>query len=93
MTRAQVLAFIERLAVDKELQLKVGAATNSSQVIKFAQEAGFDFTIEEFRSTALHLPTANRDELTDGELKAVSGGEASPHYGDLITRIIGLPDC
>jgi predicted ribosomally synthesized peptide with nif11-like leader len=93
MSRSQVLAFIERLAVDRELQLKVGAATNSSQVIKFAQEAGFDFTIEEFRSTALHLPTASQDELTDGDLAVVSGGEGSLGYGNLISRIIGLPDC
>jgi predicted ribosomally synthesized peptide with nif11-like leader len=93
MSRSQVLAFIEHLATDKDLQVKVGTATNSSQVIQFASEAGFDFTIEEFRSTALHLSTTNQDELTDGDLAVVSGGEKSPVYSNLISRIIGLPDC
>ena len=71
MSVEQAKAFMEKLDSDKTFLTQIARANSDEARLQLAQEAGFDFTAEEFAS-AMELP--GNDELSDDELEAVAGG-------------------
>ena len=58
--------YIERLKNDQEFAQKVTACIDAEERMRFAREAGFDFTASELKMAG--------QELSDNDLDSVSGG-------------------
>ena len=65
MSEDQLKAFMEAVKVDAGLQEKLKAAGDDNAVVAIAKEAGFVISVEEVTA---------RQELSDGELEEVAGG-------------------
>jgi len=60
-------AFIERIKTDEAFNKKVKEFGGAEERMAFVREAGFSFTAEEMKEVD--------DQLSDGELDAVAGGD------------------
>ncbi len=60
-------AFLQELAGNEALKLRILSCTSAEERLNIAKETGFEFTAEEFSDA--------RSQLFDDELDAVSGGE------------------
>lgn len=76
MSKEQIKDFLLELKKSTNLQqrLKAGNVTERSAFIKIANDAGFDFTAEEWREYAKQVNEARNVKLTDDELDKVSAG-------------------
>lgn len=59
-------AFIERMKADEDFAKKVKECESAESRMSFVKEAGYDFTVEEFKEVQL--------ELTDEEIDNVASG-------------------
>ncbi len=74
MSNAEVFSFLNRADNDPELKHKLmSVPASTTHIIRLANEAGYQFTVEELRTVLLqHIPPANEpDELSDAQLDAV----------------------
>lgn len=96
MSLGQVKSFYEQLANDETFRTQIQGVESKDECSQVVQDAGYDFTPEEFEEYTIQLleSTANKGELQDlseKELEAVFGGilgryEVRPLYG-----VITLP--
>lgn len=77
-TTDRYLKFIERVAVDPDMESKLSAIEpgNTDQVIALAAENGFTFTTEEIRQASheARVLVHQGDELSEADLELVAGG-------------------
>jgi len=90
MAQENVKLFLEALAKDKNLKDKVLEMSKKyegktldeeklnsiyqNELMPFAKECGFEFTLSEYKSYGLQAKKVETGKLDDDELKAVSGG-------------------
>jgi len=76
-------AFAERMRSDKAFRAKMQSAGSVAERKKLTDEAGYDFTREDFMQVKAELVEALRGELSDEELANVAGGKccAESCYG------------
>ncbi|MCP4575490.1 MAG: Nif11-like leader peptide family natural product precursor [Deltaproteobacteria bacterium] len=67
-------AFLKRVKNDEDFRKSVGEITTTEERMEYVKGAGFDFTKQQFDMI--------KDELSDGELECVSGGNCpEDQYG------------
>ncbi|HLY25254.1 MAG TPA: Nif11-like leader peptide family RiPP precursor [Aggregatilineales bacterium] len=73
MSKQAILAFGDKVMVDKTLHDKVKRVTpnDSHELIRIASEAGFDFNADELMDV---IRAEKAGELSDAELSQVAGG-------------------
>ncbi|MDJ0531131.1 MAG: Nif11-like leader peptide family natural product precursor [Xenococcaceae cyanobacterium MO_207.B15] len=79
MSREHVKAFYERLAKDETFKAQIEGAESKQECSQIIQEAGYDFTQEEFEEFTAQLLDSDDaensfDELSEKTLEAVFGG-------------------
>ncbi len=74
-------AFYERVATDEAFREQLRNVANDEQGQNIIQEAGYDFTPEDWNMMSEQLSQSNESELSDAELEAVAGGFFVPMYG------------
>ena len=74
----QIKAFIEKIKTDESLRLSMESLAEKKadikEVLKLAEDQGFNFTREEWDSYAKAAFEAKKGEVTDDQLAAVAGG-------------------
>lgn len=94
MSLENVQAFYQRVAKDEAFRTQLGAANSQEEYSQIVQEAGYNFTeqeFEEFTAQLLEQTTAEGElqDLDEKELAAVLGGvKIRPPF---IVPIYGLP--
>ena len=84
MSTEQVKSFMEEVKSNKNLQEKLGALPTDnmeeaiSQGLKIANEAGFDFSKEDFLT--YNTQNVQETELSNSDLEQVSGGGTYTTY-------------
>ncbi len=75
MGKEQIKDFLEEVKTNADLQQKLNdeGITNESEVVKIANVAGFDFTVDEWLDYAKNV-RPEKIEIGDDELDKVSGG-------------------
>lgn len=68
--------FLEKMAQDQELVVKMSAMQDPDEAYKLASSVQDGFTKEEFITTVKELAAANND-LTDDDLKQFGGTDSS----------------
>lgn len=80
MSVAAAKAFVKKLKADQELDEKVTACANATELLKVIADAGFDCTSDELKECT--------DLLADSDLDKVVGGGiwdcTSPQYKQII---------
>lgn len=82
MSRENVKAFYRSLATDEAFRTQIKATESKDECSQIVQNAGYDFTLEEFEAVTAELLKSNvaddslRD-LSEKELEAVIGGAVS----------------
>lgn len=67
--------FLKKLQSDSSLKAKFQNASDQATRHRMAKEAGFDFTLPEFKQTLDEVTAAAEEgELTEDQLQAVAGG-------------------
>ncbi|RJR43254.1 MAG: Nif11-like leader peptide family natural product precursor [Deltaproteobacteria bacterium] len=66
--------FLHRIDTDQALKDRLAAAADHEARQKIVREAGFDFTLENFKQAAQELAAAADKELTTEELAGIAGG-------------------
>lgn len=89
MSLQSVKAFYERLASDETFRTQLQGVESKDQCSQFVQNAGYDFTTQEFEEYTAQLLESNSDndeikDLNEKELEAVFGGASS-------TSTVGIP--
>ncbi|MDJ0845903.1 Nif11-like leader peptide family natural product precursor [Crocosphaera sp.] len=79
MSLESVKAFYQRLAQDQEFRTQLEGLETSEESSQLLQQAGYNFTQEEFENYTAELLESNLDEgdlkdLNEKELEAVFGG-------------------
>lgn len=75
MILESVIRFYKSLVKDKDFRNKLANVSNPEEYRKIIQDAGYEFTQEEFEtSTAQILEQNGIDELSEEELEFVFGG-------------------
>ena len=77
MSEEQLAALLAKLKNDGGLQEKLKGAAGPDAAVALAKEAGFDISKDDWLKYRLEQPF----ELSDEELDAVSGGQATMAYG------------
>ena len=85
----KVIGFYKRLVKDKDFRSQLESASNSSECRKIMQEAGYEFTQEEFETATAQILEKKglRDlddsfsELSEQELELAFGGFANSYWG------------
>ena len=77
-------AFLSRVASDEAFKKSLENAPNEEARKAIVKEAGYDFTKAEMESL---LAADGEGELSDEELEAVAGGNASTVITDIATTI------
>ncbi|QNI54259.1 nif11-like leader peptide domain protein [Synechococcus sp. BIOS-E4-1] len=65
MSEAQLKAFLQKVNGDANIQEKLKAAKSPEEVVKIAEETGYEFTVDQLSANVL---------LSEDELKDVAGG-------------------
>ena len=60
--------FLTKVAKDEEFSKRLGGCQTRADKYQFAQEAGFEFTVDEMKAAG--------SELQDADLEVISGGVA-----------------
>ena|SRR5258708_4913711 len=84
MAKDQALQFIARVNEDAALRDKLQTVSKEgiNGLVRVGKEVGFDFSTEEFESTALEQWGSRRsDEVTDDELDGIAGGAFTVKFG------------
>lgn len=71
MSKESAVAYLERIAKDKEFRDKVASAKDDAERWDMVKEAGFDFTKEELKQV---IQETSGKKLSDAELEQVTGG-------------------
>jgi predicted ribosomally synthesized peptide with nif11-like leader len=66
--------FLEKIETDQVLKERLEAAPDLEARQQIVQEAGFDFTVEEFKQAVEELAAAAGQELTAKELQDIAAG-------------------
>ena len=66
MSEEQFKAFLDKAKVDTNLQMKIKAAKSSNELVRIAQDAGYEIIVEDF----------NNSDLSEEDLEHISGGGA-----------------
>ena len=77
MAKDQALQFIARVNEDAALRDKLQTVSKDgiNGLVRVGKEVGYDFSTEEFESTALEQWGSRRsDEVSDDELDGIAGG-------------------
>ena len=83
MSKAEIERFISDLKADENLQSEGKAkVTGVPALVQFANERGYDITVEDIREHA----RSQGQELSEEQLGAVAGGRPGP--GPLIVPIV-----
>ncbi|MDF5706983.1 MAG: Nif11-like leader peptide family natural product precursor [Nostoc sp. S4] len=82
MSFENVRAFYEKLVSDEAFRSKMQQVQSKDECSRLVQEAGYDFTQEEFEEYTAQLLESNPDnseirDLNDQELETVFGGASS----------------
>ena len=77
MSEEQLAALLAKLKNDGGLQEKLKGAADPDAAVALVKEAGFDISKDDWLKYRLEQPF----ELSDEELDAVSGGQATMAYG------------
>ena len=84
-----VISFYKRLVKDKDFRTQLESASNSSECKKIMQEAGYEFTQEEFETATVQILEENKlrdlddsfSELSEQEVELAVGGVWSSYWG------------
>ncbi len=71
MSKQNVLDFFKIIENDSILKQKLKAVANKEDLLKLAQELGYNFTAEDINAV---VEKAESDELNEEELSAIAGG-------------------
>jgi predicted ribosomally synthesized peptide with nif11-like leader len=72
--------FIKRIETNLGLKERLEAAPDYEARQQIVQEAGFDFTVEEFKQAVEELAAAACQELTPEELQDIAAGAGKIHW-------------
>ena len=78
MSKETAKKLIAEMQTSEELKAKIAGITDKDELVKMANEAGFDVTIEEMIEAEHEYRAelaAKNDELTADELEAAAGGK------------------
>lgn len=91
---AGIKEFAETLEKNEELQKKLGAATDSAEVIAIMKAAGFDVTEDELMNQlSASVDAMEEGEIDDDALMDVSGGKSlsiisAPLFSSSLTNLL-----
>ncbi|MCC5645538.1 Nif11-like leader peptide family natural product precursor [Nostoc sp. CHAB 5824] len=71
MSNQSVYSFFSQFEQDSTLKQQVQTATNKEDLLRIAQESGYNFTAEDIKA---FVEKNESDELDEEELEAVAGG-------------------
>lgn len=71
--------FLQKIETDQALKARLEAAPDVESRQQIVQEAGFDFTLAEFRQVVDEVTRAAGKQLTPEELELVTGGLGKGH--------------
>ena len=71
MSNQSVYSFFSQVEQDSTLKQQVQAATDEDDLLRIAQESGYNFTAEDVKN---FVEKNESDELNEEELEAVAGG-------------------
>ncbi|MEH1910897.1 MAG: Nif11-like leader peptide family natural product precursor [Nostoc sp.] len=71
MSNQSVYSFFSQVEQDSTLKQQVKATTNKDDLLRIAQESGYNFTAEDIKA---FVEKNESDELDEEELEAVAGG-------------------
>ncbi|MDJ0692179.1 MAG: Nif11-like leader peptide family natural product precursor [Xenococcaceae cyanobacterium MO_188.B32] len=75
-------AFYNRMIEEKSFRTSLEAAPNSEERHRLIQDAGYDFTEEEWQRAIIEIQSSNADEeINEEELEAIAGGRFNVIYG------------
>lgn len=76
MSKKTIEEFVEELKVNRELQQKLSKINTSDEAsfIKILNEAGYDFTMDEWDKYVNQKSKLMNEKLSDDELNQISGG-------------------
>ena len=66
MSEEQFKAFLDKAKADTNLQMKIKAAKSSDEVVRIAQDAGYEIIVEDL----------NNSDLSEEDLEHIAGGGA-----------------
>jgi predicted ribosomally synthesized peptide with nif11-like leader len=82
--------FLKKLQSDPSLKAKFQKAPDQATRHRMAKEAGFDFTLPEFKQAVDEVTAAaGEGELTEEQLKDVAGGFCFTHIFSSATNDVG----
>ncbi|MEM8780290.1 MAG: Nif11-like leader peptide family natural product precursor [Cyanobacteria bacterium P01_G01_bin.49] len=87
MSLENVRAFYERLAEDVEFRSELQEVKTKEECSQFVQEAGYDFTQEEFETYTSHLLESSQ---ADGELKDLDKQELEAVFGGVSSAFLPI---
>lgn len=74
MTVESAKAFYKRIDVDEAFRTQFQNATSNDERQMLVQNAGYNFTPEEWEAAITEISASDNQELSDAELAAVNGG-------------------
>ena len=77
MSVKNAVKFIEDVYGDEEKRNDLVGKTQATDIVAYANESGYDFSMEELQEGHEQFMEIHGDELSDDELEAVAGGAES----------------
>ena len=74
MSVKNAVKFIEDVYGDEEKRNELVGITKANDIVNYATESGYNFTMEELQEGQEQFMEVHGDELSDDELEAVAGG-------------------
>ena len=96
MSKEIAKKLIAELQTNEELKAKIAGITDKDALVKMANEAGFDVTLEELTEAESEYRTeqaAKTDELTADELEAAAGGSSGAGEKSSDGKDLGCLSC